>query len=145
MDTLTKKLEKAYVAKATAMRRFGDAKGINGIGVSRRGNGYAVKINFSNDPDVAIPNKINNIDVIVEVVGKIRKFAPKSTDVAYHVVPHKGRWAIRKQGAGRVSSTHRTQREAIGVARERARKKRGELVVHAPDGSIRDRDTYREA
>ncbi len=30
-----------------------------------------------------------------------------------HVVPHNGEWAVRGEGNERVTSTHRTQQEAI--------------------------------
>lgn len=136
------KLENARAAKTEALRQFGDLPCVNGIGLSRRGSGFAVKINLEEKTDVVFPNKINGVDIVVDVVGKIRKLAPKQQSVAYHVLPHDGRWAIRRQGAQRVSSTYKTQREAIGIARERARKQRGELVVHARDGSVRNRDSY---
>lgn len=59
-----------------------------------------------------------------------------------HVVPHKGRWAVRGAGSQRASSTHRTQKEAIRSARNTAIKQKTEVVVHRPDGQIRDRNSY---
>ncbi len=142
MDKLSAELEKARAAKATAARRFKNLQGINGIGLSRRGAGFALKVNFEAEPPVEIPAKIDGVDVIVEVVGKIRKLDSTSNVPTFHVVPHHGRWAVNRQGARRVSSTHKTQREAIPIARNRARKAGGVLIVHARDGSIRDRDSY---
>ena len=138
----SRRLEDAYAAKALAKQRFSDAKGINGIGIARRGSGYAVKLNFVDEPEIEIPNQISGVSVIVDVVGQIRPFAERFRPFTYHVVPHKGRWAVRRQDAERVSSTHPTQQEAISTARQWAKEKRGELVVHARDGSIRDRDSY---
>jgi hypothetical protein len=34
-----------------------------------------------------------------------------------HVVPHNGQWAVRGAGNGKVTSTHRTQQEAIDAGR----------------------------
>lgn len=59
-----------------------------------------------------------------------------------HVVPHGDGWATRREGAQRVGSTHPTQGDAIGAARGRAQRDRGEVVIHRPDGRIRDADSY---
>ena len=65
-----------------------------------------------------------------------------SNDKRIHVVPHNGEWATRREGADRVGSTHPTQADAIGAARGRAIRERGEVVIHRPDGRIRDADSY---
>lgn len=59
-----------------------------------------------------------------------------------HVVPHDDGWATRKEGAGRVGTTHDTQRDAIERARDQARRDQVEVVIHRPDGRIRDKDSY---
>lgn len=59
-----------------------------------------------------------------------------------HVVPHNGGWATRKEGASRVGSTARTQGQAIDQARSQAQRERVEVVIHRPDGRIRDSDSY---
>ena len=59
-----------------------------------------------------------------------------------HVIPHKDGWAVRGEGNERTTSVHDTQAEAIEAAREIARNQRGELVIHRPDGRIRERDSY---
>ena len=59
-----------------------------------------------------------------------------------HVVPHGSGWAVRRQGAQRVSSTHSTQREAITRGRGISRREKGELFIHRPDGRIRARDSH---
>lgn len=65
-----------------------------------------------------------------------------SNDKRIHVVPRNGAWATRREGAGRVGSTHPTQAEAIEAARTRAIREAGEVVIHRPDGRIRDADSY---
>ena len=53
-----------------------------------------------------------------------------------------GRWQVKKEGAGRASSTHSTQDEAASRARQQAMRERVEVVTHRPDGRIRDSDSY---
>jgi predicted NUDIX family NTP pyrophosphohydrolase len=59
-----------------------------------------------------------------------------------HVVPDGPEWAVRREGAGRASSTHETQGAAINAAARTARTEKGEVVVHGRDGRIRDADSY---
>ena len=59
-----------------------------------------------------------------------------------HVVPHNGNWATRKEGASRVGSTASTQGAAIERAREQAKREHVEVVIHRPNGQIRDSDSY---
>jgi len=59
-----------------------------------------------------------------------------------HVVPYGDKWAVRGERNERVTSVHESQREAIEVAREIARKQRAELFIHGQDGRIRQRDSY---
>ena len=58
------------------------------------------------------------------------------------VVPHNGDWAVRGEGNQRVTSTHRTQEEARQAARSIAINQRSEVVIHRPNGQIRDKDSY---
>ena len=60
-----------------------------------------------------------------------------------HVTPHSdGGWQTKREGAGRAGSRHETQSDAIDRAREQAIRERGEVVIHRPDGRIRDSDSY---
>ncbi len=59
-----------------------------------------------------------------------------------HVVPDGNGWATRREHADRASSTHNTQADAIERAREIARREQIEVVIHRPDGRIRDKDSY---
>jgi hypothetical protein len=59
-----------------------------------------------------------------------------------HVVPHESGWATRREGASRVGSIHPTQTEATGAARNTALREHGEVVIHRPDGRIRDANSY---
>ncbi len=59
-----------------------------------------------------------------------------------HVVPHNGKWGVRPEGGSRVSGTYETQAEAAAAAREKAINQKSEVVIHRPNGQIRDRDSY---
>ncbi|MEA4825136.1 MAG: DUF2188 domain-containing protein [Clostridium sp.] len=59
-----------------------------------------------------------------------------------HVVPHNGTWAVRGAGNSRVTSTHRTQSEAINAARSISINQGSEVVIHRPNGQIRDKNSY---
>lgn len=59
-----------------------------------------------------------------------------------HVVPHGEGWAVEREKSKRVSSVHDTQSEAIERGTEIAKIEKTELVIHRPDGRIRDSDSY---
>jgi uncharacterized protein YdaT len=59
-----------------------------------------------------------------------------------HVVPAGDAWGVRGEGNERLTSIHDTQAEAIEAAREIARNQQSELVIHRPDGRIRDKDSH---
>jgi uncharacterized protein YdaT len=59
-----------------------------------------------------------------------------------HVVPHGDDWAVRGEGNSRVTSIHDTQGGAIDAARDISERGNSEVVIHRPNGQIRDRDSY---
>lgn len=59
-----------------------------------------------------------------------------------HVVPHAVGWAVRGEKNSRVTSTHETQAEAEQAARAIAINQRSEVVIHRPNGEIRDKNSY---
>lgn len=59
-----------------------------------------------------------------------------------HVVPHGGDWAVRGAGNQRVTSIHATQAAAERAAREIAQNNNSEVVIHRPNGEIRDKNSY---
>lgn len=60
----------------------------------------------------------------------------------YHVVPQGEGWAVKREGAERASSLHSTQGDAIDAGKQLAKSNRTELVIHRPNGQIRDSDSY---
>lgn len=59
-----------------------------------------------------------------------------------HVVKRPDGWAVRGENNSRDTSHHRTQEEARQAAREIAKNQQSEVVVHRPNGQIRDKDSY---
>lgn len=60
-----------------------------------------------------------------------------------HVTPHPdGCWQVKGEGNTRATARTTTQKEAIGIAREISRNQGSELVIHRPNGQIRDKDSH---
>ena len=60
-----------------------------------------------------------------------------------HVTPHPdGGWQVKGAGNSRATVRTGTQAEAISIAREIARNHGSELIIHRPNGQIRDKDSY---
>lgn len=59
-----------------------------------------------------------------------------------HVVKRPNGWAVRGENNSRDTSHHRTQEEARQAAREIAKNQQSEVVIHRPNGQIRDKDSY---
>ena len=55
-----------------------------------------------------------------------------------HVVPTGSEWGVRGEGNERLTSKHPTQADAEAAARKIARNQGSEVVIHRPDGRIRD-------
>jgi hypothetical protein len=51
---------------------------VNGVGITRLDDGYAVKVNLASspEPDFLLPASVNGVPVTWEVVGEIRKRGP---------------------------------------------------------------------
>jgi hypothetical protein len=68
-------LEQVRAAKRHALGAFKRLGKVTGVGITRIGNGYGLKINLEEAPGdkVALPATIKGIPVLVEVVGPLRK------------------------------------------------------------------------
>lgn len=59
-----------------------------------------------------------------------------------HVVPHGNQWAVKGEKNDKATKVVDTQSEAIKIAREIAINQQSEVVIHRPNGKIRDKDSY---
>jgi hypothetical protein len=68
-------IDEARAAKTRAAKIFGRAAGLTGVGITRIGSGYGLKVNLSESPadDASLPSDIDGVPVLVEVVGTVRK------------------------------------------------------------------------
>jgi hypothetical protein len=68
-------LEQARAAKAAALRRCEKLDTVVGVGLTRVGGDYAVKINLRAPlpQGTELPADIDGVPIVVEVVGPVRK------------------------------------------------------------------------
>ena len=61
----------------------------------------------------------------------------------HHVVPNpNGGWDVKRGGAKRATSHHKTKKEAIDSARVTSRNQKSELKIHNLDGKISGSDSH---
>ena len=76
-------LEEARAAKEHAKLMLADVGGIHGIGIARLADGFGVKVNLARLLDEAIPDDLDGVPIVLEVVGQIR---PQHLDAAIEEV-----------------------------------------------------------
>ena len=60
-----------------------------------------------------------------------------------HVTPHPdGGWQVKGAGNERATARTSTQAEAISIATSIAINQNSEVVIHRPNGQIRDKNSY---
>ena len=59
-----------------------------------------------------------------------------------HVVPSGNNWAVRGAGNGKATKIVSTQSEAIQIAKDIAINQKSEMIVHRPNGQIREKNSY---
>ena len=59
-----------------------------------------------------------------------------------NVIPNNGKWSVKGAGNEKSTVTTNTQKQAIGKARDIAKRQGSEVVIHGKDGKIRDKDSY---
>ncbi len=71
-------LEKARAAKKKVLAMLACVGEVNGVGITRVGEGYGVKVNLAESlpPEVRLPKELDGVPVVVEFVGPILKRVP---------------------------------------------------------------------
>lgn len=59
-----------------------------------------------------------------------------------HIVPAEDGWAVKREKSDRASALTDTKAEADAIARDMARREKGELITHGKDGKIQDSDSF---
>lgn len=63
---------------------------------------------------------------------------------SHHVVPDpNGGWSVKKEGASRASKRFDQKRDAVTYAKNISKDQGSELVIHGQDGTIIEKDSYR--
>ena len=72
---MTISLEQARAAKASAGAVLADLPGVVGVGITKVGEDYALKVNLRAPlpAGVTVPDRIDDVPVRVEVVGRITR------------------------------------------------------------------------
>jgi hypothetical protein len=65
-------LDEARAAKEKVRAALADRPEVSGIGITRQGDGYAVKVDLARPCD-AVPDEVGGVPVHAEIVGPIRK------------------------------------------------------------------------
>lgn len=60
-----------------------------------------------------------------------------------HVVPKGKQWVVKEPGKSKPISTHRTQGNAEKAAKKDITGVGGQVIIHRPNGEIRDADTVK--
>lgn len=67
-------LDDARLAKAKLASILATAGNVVGIGITRVGDGFGLKVNLSDrDESVTVPTEVDGVLIVVEVIGSIRK------------------------------------------------------------------------
>ncbi|WP_157368951.1 hypothetical protein [Zavarzinella formosa] len=71
-------LEQARAAKPLAAMAFAPLATVVGLGITRIGTGYGIKVNLQSQPSgkTTLPTEIDGVPVQVEVTGQPRKQGP---------------------------------------------------------------------
>ncbi|OJW81531.1 MAG: hypothetical protein BGO69_09100 [Bacteroidetes bacterium 46-16] len=59
-----------------------------------------------------------------------------------HVTPHQDGWQVKGAGNQKATVVTNNQQQAIEIARQIAQNQKSEVVIHRPNGQIRDKDSY---
>lgn len=73
MRTNTVTIDAARAAKVQLKACLAGVPGIVGVGLTRKGSCYAVKVTLQDDHRSQVPDSVAGIPVVVEVVGRVKK------------------------------------------------------------------------
>ncbi|UGB29945.1 DUF2188 domain-containing protein [Metabacillus sp. B2-18] len=69
-------------------------------------------------------------------ISQAEKMMNSNSSDIYHIVPHDGEWAIKKENAKKVTEVFRTKAQALDKGQDYMKKKDAQLVIHRQDGTI---------
>ena len=91
---------------------------------------------------VAVPDYVR-ADVAAERLEELCLNATAEKIKIVHVIPRKGRWAVKNQGAAKATKLFKSKTEASLFATKLAKKHQpGRIIVHNRDGEIKSIRTF---
>lgn len=89
----------------------------------------------------------DNTDMVMHrsdgtIADRISRRRLHDPDAAWHVVPARDGWDVRREGAETAHRHCSTKRDALAAGREVARNQRGRLVIHRSDGGVQQEHAY---
>lgn len=66
-------LEQARAVKEEVARRLAGAGEVVGVGLTKARGGYAVKVNLKEPPRGPVPDEVDGVPLLIDVVGVVRK------------------------------------------------------------------------
>lgn len=69
-------------------------------------------------------------------ISKAKEMNNSTNNPTYHIVPHDGDWAIKKEHSSKVMKVFQTKNEALAKANKLVRQNNARLVIHRQDGTI---------
>jgi hypothetical protein len=64
-------MEQAKAAKAKVVAQLAGVPEVNGIGIAILEGGYGVKVNLRSETSASIPEEVDGVPVIVDVIGEV--------------------------------------------------------------------------
>lgn len=64
-------LERARAAKETLRERLASLSELRGIGIAVLDGGYGVKVNLLRQPETPIPQEIDGVPIVIDIVGRV--------------------------------------------------------------------------
>ncbi|SER34545.1 Uncharacterized protein YdaT [Gracilibacillus ureilyticus] len=70
--------------------------------------------------------------------GDQQSSRPELMDKGEHVIPHEDGWAVKAEDAKKASNVYDNKQDAIDRAKEIAKNKQTQVIIHNKDGSVKD-------
>jgi hypothetical protein len=74
--------------------------------------------------------------------GHRGEFVTKDAGKSQHVVRSEKGWVVRRSESSRADRVFDTKQEAVGYAKDVARRQQSNVYIHRPDGTIKEKDSY---
>jgi len=80
-------------------------------------------------------------NTVKSILARHEAPTPTSEPEIFHIIKRERGWSVKREGASRATSIHKTQKQAIERARKLARRTDdSSIVVHTEDGSIKSHE-----